>query len=146
MRKHLLILAILFSLFLAPTTSHAGFFVKRKAEKTLTVATHNEDKVARQERRQEMLSTIMALLPHNDNDHECKGCKRHDGWQGTASLWCAIGGFFYFPPALILALVWGAKGMKPGAKHRKRAQAGVIIAIAGLFFWHLLITAAIWGL
>lgn len=145
MRKHLLILTILLSLFLAPATSHAGFFVKRKAETTVSVAAKNEEKTAKQERRQEVLQSILSLLPH-DGDHDSKGCKRHDGWQGTASLWCAIGGFFYFPPALILALVWGGIGLKPGAKHQKRARAGVIIAISGLFFWHLLLTAAIWGL
>lgn len=145
MRKHLLILTILLSLFLAPATSHAGFIVKRKAETTVGVAAKNEEKTAKQERRQEVLQSILSLLPH-DGDHDRKDCKRHDGWQGTASMWCAIGGFFYFPPALILALVWGGIGLKPGAKHQKRARAGVIIAIAGLFFWHLLITAAIWGL
>lgn len=147
MRKYILLLSFFAALFFAPATSHAGFLVKRKAAPTETVApaATNNELTAKQERRQEIYNTLMRVLRHDDGEHKDHRCHNCNGWQGTASMWCAIGGFFYFPPALILALVWGALGMKPGAPHRKRAIAGVVISIIGIFFWAFFITLMIWS-
>lgn len=55
------------------------------------------------------------------------------GWEGTASLYCAIFGLVIFPPGLIAAIILGALGLGEGKKHRGRAIAGLIIGITGVF-------------
>lgn len=147
MKKYALLVALFIALFAVPNTSHAGFIVKRKAAQTEVAAVKkSQDKLEKQERRQQMFNTILSLMPH-EGDHERTGKhKDHSGWEGTASMWCAIGGFFYFPPALIVALVFAGMGLKPGKRHRNRAIAGLVIAISGIFFWAIMITATLWAL
>lgn len=55
------------------------------------------------------------------------------GWEGTASMYCAIFGLLIFPPGLIAAIILGALGLGEGKKHRGRAIAGLIIGITSVF-------------
>jgi len=69
----------------------------------------------------------------NENQRSRNKKRSTSGWEGTASLYCAIFGLFVFPPGLIAAIILGAIGLGEGKKHRGRAIAGLIIGITSVF-------------
>lgn len=69
----------------------------------------------------------------NENQRSRNKKKSTSGWEGTASLYCAIFGLLVFPPGLIAAIILGAIGLGEGKKHRGRAIAGLIIGITSIF-------------
>lgn len=69
----------------------------------------------------------------NENQRSRNKKKSTSGWEGTASLYCAIFGLLVFPPGLIAAIILGAIGLGEGKRHRGRAIAGLIIGITSIF-------------
>ena len=69
----------------------------------------------------------------NENQRSRNKKRSTSGWEGTASLYCAIFGLFVFPPGLIAAIILGAIGLGEGKKHRGRAIAGLVIGITSIF-------------
>ena len=78
-------------------------------------------------------SEIQNVGEENENQRSRNKKKSTSGWEGTASLYCAIFGLLVFPPGLIAAIILGALGLGEGKKHRGRAIAGLIIGITSIF-------------
>ena len=78
-------------------------------------------------------SENQSLGEENENQRSRNRKKSTSGWEGTASLYCAIFGLLVFPPGLIAAIILGAIGLGEGKKHRGRATAGLIIGITTIF-------------
>ncbi len=69
----------------------------------------------------------------NENQQTRNKKRSRSGWEGTASMYCAIFGLLVFPPGLIASIILGGLGLGDGKKHRGRAIAGLIIGITSVF-------------
>ncbi len=147
MKKSSCILLFVFLFSMIHGNSYGAFYVKRKTatahETTATIPAEQQKKESSIVRLQEQVAAITSFLSP-------EGClhpeRRHrgsaSGWEGTVAMWCGIGGIIYFPPALICALIFGGLGMGPGHRHHRRAVAGVVLGIVGMFLWSIIILIA----
>jgi hypothetical protein len=78
-------------------------------------------------------SKNQSVVEENENQRSRNKKRSTSGWEGTASLYCAIFGLLVFPPGLIAAIILGAIGLGEAKKHRGRAIAGLIIGITSIF-------------
>ena len=145
MRQITFILILLSSLLFSTNAAHAGILVRKH-----TLSTQSTHQVS-DERKATQIEKVAALF--SGNQHECEkdgcDCNCHKkstnmrcGSAGTTSMWLSILGWFYCPPLLIAGLAYGARGMRPDSCKKNRAKAGIVIGIAGVFFWTLILVAA----
>lgn len=139
MKKGFLSIIALLTVLIFATPAHAGFVTKKATTVTSIISPAPAYKKAgssRQDIRNARLQKLSAVLNHEDQEHEHH---RHDsGWQGTAAMWCGIGGLLFFP-AFICAVVFGIMGMGKGRRHRGRAIAGLAIGLVAINLFVLLI-------
>jgi hypothetical protein len=117
-------------------TAHAGYTIKHNkitqnrytntqtgsiVPVTLSGYTHNH------------INPNQQIEDENETQRTRNKRRSTSGWEGTASLYCAIFGLLVFPPGLIAAIILGALGLGEGKKHRGRAIAGLIIGITSVF-------------
>ncbi len=138
-RKNLCLIMGSLLLILNSHNSYAGFLLK-KHNKPLVETVVGSDATADLEIGRQAFATpkenLKSNLCHTDNPSN-----KNSGWEGTASMWCAIGGIVFFP-ALICSIVFGAMGLKKGKKHRNRAIAGLAISLNIIFLFILLLAFA----
>jgi hypothetical protein len=141
MKKGFLSIIALLTVLIFATPAHAGFVTKKATSVTSIISpapAHNNAGSSRQEIRNARLQKLSAILNHEDHDHEHEHHRHDSGWEGTAAMWCGIGGIFFLP-AFLCAVVFGVMGMGKGRRHRGRAIAGLVIGIVAINLLLLLI-------
>ncbi len=145
MRQITFIILLLSSLLFNTNAAHAGILVKKH---TLTTQSTHRISDEHDATRIEKAVALFAGNRHDCEKDDCGcNCHKHNnnrkcGRAGTTSMWLSILGWFYFPPLLIAGLAYGARGMRPDSCKKNRAKAGIVIGIAGVFFWTLVLVAA----
>jgi hypothetical protein len=143
MTRHSLLVTVLFVLLIcgAPTAK-AGFAIRKQTALTEITASAEAPihVLSRKEMRQAQLKSVKKYVLHEDHQPRTRKCSAN-GWEGTAAMWCGIGSV-WMPPALILAIIFGALGLGEGHKHRGRATVGLIIGITGIFLIGMIATLA----
>lgn len=137
---------IKFSLLLAALTTlcfsysaDAAFVIKK--HNNLTVTSRGTDKAATtgmSAKEGRMLKAQAIISQLEGEDGHPKSCQTKSGWQGITSLCTGVVGIL-FPPALVLAVIFGALGIEKCRKHRGLAIAGLVIGLVGVFIWGFVI-------
>ncbi len=138
-----IVIAILFVLSFT-FNANAGYVVKNeKAIQNTQTSVLGINKIQNKLSDVQFIKAAKEIGEENENQQTRNKKRSTSGWEGTASLYCAIFGLVIFPPGLIAAIILGALGLGDGKKHRGRAIAGLIIGITSVFLIATLIVLSV---
>ncbi len=136
MKVHFSFIVTTLMLICCSYTADAGFAVRKQTGKTISAAAMaGSYTTSTNEHLQVTPNYLLQDEEHHPRRRRCSA----NGWEGTVAMWCGIGSI-WMPPALILAIIFGALGLGEGHRHRGRATAGLVIGIAGIFLIAMAVT------